>query len=130
MIGPQPNRDLYQTPKRSSRTNYSISRLQLEKSILSELGLSANIQNMGLGEVSYLQDYLSSRMQFPLPSNLVETTIARGYDWRKESSLECDPHTALYLDTIARLNEISNQASKNDVRTSVPNLKSILGRMS
>ena len=123
MRGPQPNRELYKTPNlrvipSPSREQVS----QVEKAILSELGLSTNVKEMKLGDVQYLRDYLFSAIQLPLPSNLIEIVSGRGYQWRDEPSIATqDPSVALYLDAYARLNELS-QAS-----TRIPDTKYLLG---
>lgn len=79
-----------------------------ERLLLSGLGLPQNVREMGLGHVYLLQNHLSKTGSRAIPPEIVEILDSRGYDWRREPTLQrIDPLNALYLDAIVRLNEIS-----------------------
>ncbi len=83
-----------------------------EKMMLSELGFPTNINDFKLGDAVVLIQHLAQQ-GVTLDQRAREIVRERGYEWRREQSLQdIQPTTALYLDAYARLNEIYTEHAR------------------
>lgn len=123
------------TPGAAIRTylekNTPFFREEVERQMLSELGLPSDVRKMKLGHVQYMNAVMALRISLPLPQNTLEILSERGYHWRNERSLQSlQPQEALYLDSIARLNELHDMYLEDAAkREHDAALKAIQGRL-
>ena len=83
-----------------------------EKMLLAELGFPTNLHDFELGDAVDLMQNLG-RQGVALDQRVREIVKERGYEWRREQSLQdIQPKTALYLDAYARLNEIYTEHAR------------------
>jgi len=93
----------------------NISYGQAESMLLEELGLPGDIRNMKLGHAVYLCHYLGKNSRAALNSRDIELIESKGYAWRNEPSASgAFPEKSLYMDAIARLNEIYDKLVREE----------------
>ncbi len=104
---------------------------ELERVLLTELGLPNEVSRMKLGQVQYLRDCIIPQISFPLQQNTIEIIQERKYLWRDEPVLKStSPIFSLYLDSLVRLNEIYDAFKVHESAESFPKSRAILGRIS
>lgn len=88
-----------------------------ESDLLKKFGLVKGVRDLGLGDATYLMVRIQERVHIgDSLSGIMPFVSEFGYDWRKHCTdksylkfLEDQPDISLYLDCIARLNELGSR---------------------